>query len=153
YDYEVFSRATLQRDLARVERFYRARGYYDARATAGLVTYVDAKHVRVDIEVEEGPPVLVQPSKLQGIEELPDEVRQAATRAANAPLVPGRPFDEEKFEKAENEVKRALMDRGYAYTKVKRDALVDLVRHTATPVLTITPDRPARFGKVTIQGR
>src|SRR5678816_1159968 len=38
YDYELFSRPTLQRDLARVERFYRARGYYDAHATAGLVT-------------------------------------------------------------------------------------------------------------------
>ncbi len=37
YDYEVFDRATLQRDLARIERYYRARGYYGAHARAGRV--------------------------------------------------------------------------------------------------------------------
>jgi len=153
YDYELFSRATLQRDLARVERFYRARGYYDAHATAGLVTRLDPKHVRVDIEVEEGPPVLNQPSKIEGIETLPKDIADAAAKAAKNQLAPGEPFDEDNFEKAENDIRRALTDRGYAYAKVKRDALVDLVRHTATPVFTVTPDQPATFGKVTIEGR
>jgi outer membrane protein insertion porin family/translocation and assembly module TamA len=153
YDYELFSRATLQRDLARVERYYRARGYYDARATAGLVSYVDPKHVRVDIEVEEGPPVVNQPSRLEGLEGLPKDITTAVTRAASDALSPDAPFDEDKFEQAENDVRRALTDRGYAYAKVKRDALVDVVRHAATPVFTIAPDRPAKFGKVTIRGR
>src|SRR4051812_48726412 len=54
YEYELFNRAILQRDLARVERFYRARGYYDARVTAGLVTRPDKHHVRIEIDVEEG---------------------------------------------------------------------------------------------------
>ncbi len=153
YDYELFSRATLQRDLARVERYYRARGYYDAHALAGLVTRPDPQHVRVDIYVDEGAPVLNQPSKLEGISELPKNIADAVTQAALDVLVPGKPFDEDDFEKAENDVKRALTDRGYAYAKVSRDALVDLVRHTATPVFSVTPDRPATFGKVTIQGR
>jgi outer membrane protein insertion porin family/translocation and assembly module TamA len=153
YDYELFSRATLQRDLARVERFYRARGYYDAHAVAGLVTRVDPKHVRVDIYVEEGLPVLNQTSKLEGIDQLPKEVAEAVTRAAEAALPPDKPFDEAEFEQAEIDVRRALTDRGYAYAKVKRDALIDLVRHTATPVFSVTPDGPATFGKVTIVGR
>src|SRR5262249_11496727 len=37
YDYEIFDRLKLQRDLARVERYYRARGYYGAHARAGRV--------------------------------------------------------------------------------------------------------------------
>ena len=37
YDYEVFDPNTLQRDLARVERYYRARGYYSVRVRAGRV--------------------------------------------------------------------------------------------------------------------
>ena len=153
YDYELFSRPTLQRDLARVERFYRARGYYEAHATAGLVTRLDPKHVRVDIEVEEGPPVLNQPNKIEGIETLPKDIADAAVQAAKNQLPPGEPFDEDKFEKAENDIRRALTDRGYAYAKVKRDALIDIVHHTATPVFTVTPDQPATFGKVTIEGR
>src|SRR5262245_61018997 len=31
YDYRIFNRFVLQRDLARVERYYRARGFYQAR--------------------------------------------------------------------------------------------------------------------------
>src|SRR5438552_18527202 len=153
YDYELFSRAKLQRDLARVERYYRARGYYDAHATAGLVTFPKPEHVRVDIYVEEGPPVVTQPHKIEGLAEVPKAVADAVLKAADTALPQGAPFDEDKFEQAENDVHRALTDHGYAYAKVKRDALVDVVRHTGTAVFTLTPDRPAVFGKITIEGR
>ena len=39
YDYELFDRTVLQRDLERVERYYRARGYYEAQVRAGRVRY------------------------------------------------------------------------------------------------------------------
>jgi outer membrane protein assembly factor BamA len=153
YDYELFSRATLQRDLARVERYYRARGYYDAHAVAGLVTRVDDKHVRVEIEVEEGPPVRSSEAKLVGLTGLPPDIADAVRSAAHEYVPPGEPFDEEKFEEAENAVMRALTDSGYAYAKVQRDALVDVVRRTAVPVFTIQPHQTATFGKITIEGR
>jgi outer membrane protein insertion porin family/translocation and assembly module TamA len=153
YDYELFSRATLQRDLARIERYYRARGYYDAHAIAGLVLETKDKHVRVEIEVEEGPPVLNAPSKIEGTAGLPKEIIDAVNQAAQEKLTPGDPFDEDKFEEAQNAVRKALTDRGYAYAKVDRDALVDLVKHVALPVFTVTPDQPAKFGKVVIEGR
>jgi outer membrane protein insertion porin family/translocation and assembly module TamA len=153
YDYELFSRATLQRDLARIERYYRARGYYDAHAVAGLVLQTKDKHVRVEIEVEEGPPVRNARSKLEGIGGLPKEIVDAVNQAANDALPPGEPFDEDKFEEAQNAVRKALTDRGYAYAKVERDALVDVVKHAALPVFTVTPDQPAKFGQVVIEGR
>jgi outer membrane protein insertion porin family/translocation and assembly module TamA len=153
YDYELFSRATLQRDLARIERYYRARGYYDAHAIAGLVLETKDNHVRVEIEVEEGPPVVNAPSKIEGITGLPKEIVDAINQAAQEKLTPGDPFDEDKFEEAQNAVRKALTDRGYAYAKVDRDALVDLVKHVALPVFTVTPDQPAKFGKVVIEGR
>src|SRR5687768_12241845 len=31
FDYEVFDEAILARDLERIERYYRARGYYEAK--------------------------------------------------------------------------------------------------------------------------
>jgi outer membrane protein insertion porin family/translocation and assembly module TamA len=153
YDYELFSRATLQRDLARIERYYRARGFYDAHAVAGLVIETKDKHVRVEIEVEEGPPVLNLPTKLEGTAGVPQEILDAMQRSAQDLLPPGEPFDEEKFEEAQNAVRKALTDNGYAYAKVDRDALVDLVKHTALAVFTITPGQQAKFGKVIIEGR
>jgi outer membrane protein insertion porin family/translocation and assembly module TamA len=153
YDYELFSRATLQRDLARIERYYRARGYYEAHATAGLVVRTKDNHVRVEIEVDEGLPIRNAQSRIEGTAGLSKEMVDAMTRAANDELTPGEPFDEDKFEKAQNAIRRALTDGGYAYATVDRDALVDLVRHAALPVFTVKADQPAKFGKVVIEGR
>ena len=60
YDYELLDRGVLQRDLERVARYYRARGYYEAVARAGRIRATGDKHVDVTIEVEEGEPVLVR---------------------------------------------------------------------------------------------
>src|SRR5262245_50034773 len=38
YDYEIFDRYVLERDLQRIERYYRARGFYWTRVRAGRVT-------------------------------------------------------------------------------------------------------------------
>jgi len=153
YQYELFNRATLQRDLARVERFYHARGYYGARVSAGLVTRLDKSHVRVEIDVEEGQPVRNFALKVDGLNGLPKEISDAATAAAKDNLSDNEPFDEDKFEKAENDLKRALTDRGYAYAKVKRDAIVDVVTHRATAVFAVEPGPPSKFGKITIVAR
>ena len=58
YDYNVFDETTLQRDLARVERYLRGQGFLDATARAGRVTRLSSTHVRVDILVDEGLPTL-----------------------------------------------------------------------------------------------
>jgi outer membrane protein assembly factor BamA len=153
YDYELYNRATLQRDLARVERFYRARGYYEAHARAGLVTRVDGRHVKVDIEVEEGAPVLSHRPRLTGLDKVPPEISAAAESAVSELLPADKPFDEDKFKQSEDALRKALTDRGYAYTKVQREALIDLVRHQVTLIYTIDPGQPAVFGKVEVLGR
>jgi len=152
FDYEILDRFVLQRDLARVERLYRAKGYYEAHAIAGQVIDNGPGHVRVEVIVDEGAPVRVERVSVEGVDQLPPAIRDAAVRAANERLVHGEPFAEDDLTAAEGDVRRAMSDRGYAYTTVKRAAAVDLVRHTAKIVLTATPDKPSRFGKVTIEG-
>ncbi len=152
YEYALFDRFVLQRDLARVEAFYRARGYYDAHARAGRVIKTKENHVRVEIVVEEGPPVLVRGARVVGTEGLPADIVAAAKRAAERGLVPGKPFDNEAFEKTENAVRRALSDRGYAWATSKGDAAVDLVQHTADIVFTVRPGPRAKGGPITIVG-
>ena len=53
--------------FTRVERIYRAHGYYEAHARAGRVEKASDGHVKVTIVVEEGPVVLVGDVKLEGI--------------------------------------------------------------------------------------
>lgn len=152
FEYSIFDRFVLQRDLARVEAFYRSKGFFDAHARAGRVYTVDDRHVRVEIVVEEGEPVLVRDVRVVGLDGLPPDLAETVRRAARDALPQDARFEEEKFTSGEGAVRRALTDRGYAYAKVERDAAVDIVVKRADVVYEVTPGKPAVFGEVTIEG-
>ena len=152
YDYEVFDQNTLQQDLARAERFYRAHGYYDAHARAGRVYLEKDKHVRVEVVVEEGPPTVNGELFVDGLDALPEKTRRDVIAAARKALPHGDPFEEEKVEAAEVSVRKTLTDAGYAYAGTRRDAYVDLVRHVANVVINTVPGETATFGTYVIDG-
>jgi outer membrane protein insertion porin family/translocation and assembly module TamA len=152
YDYEIFDRLVLQRDLARVERLYRARGYYDAHARAGRVLKTGDEHVRVEIIVEEGKPVLIESVRIGGVERLPVSVGLAAMLPALTEMKKGQPFDEDKFIAGENAMRKSLTDIGYAFAEVRRDAKVDVARHKADVAYDVVAGPQSTFGKTTITG-
>ncbi len=152
YDYEVFDRATLQRDLARIERYYRARGYYGAHARAGRVLSTGAGHVRVEIVVEEGQPTINGRLTVDGMSGVPAATQTALQTAARLALPAGAPFDEDQGDKCEKAARKALTDAGYAYATVKRDTYIDVIHHVADTSLTVTPGETARIGTITFDG-
>jgi outer membrane protein insertion porin family/translocation and assembly module TamA len=152
YDYELFDRTVLQRDLERVARYYRARGYYEAHVRAGRVRYKSDKHVEVTVEVEEGLPVLIASAQIDGLAGLPPGDAAAVREAMEATVKPGKPFEEDRFQKAENTMKRALTDRGYAWATVQRTADVDLPGHHAALRFVTRPGPVAHFGPIRIEG-
>ena len=161
YDYSVFDRFVLERDLQRIERYYRARGYYQARARAGRVFFVERNKVRVDIEIEEGEKMLVGRVDVHGLEGLKEPwvekvsdrvARQVCGKARCKAGASDRPFDEERFEKAAEILQRALEDHGYAYATVQRAADVDLPKNLVAVGYFAKPGPKATFGKVTIVG-
>lgn len=151
YDYEVFDRYVLERDLQRIERFYRTRGYYEARVRAARVEY-KGRGAKVMIEIEEGVPVKLARIDLHGLETLPVEARKAAEAAAAADIRIGRPFEEEAFATAEDNLKSRLGDQGYAYVKVKRSANVDLPRRLVSAGFWVELGPKAVYGPVRIEG-
>jgi outer membrane protein insertion porin family/translocation and assembly module TamA len=152
FEYAIFDRFVLQRDLARVEAFYRSKGYYDVHARAGRIHQLDDKHVRVEVVVEEGPPVVVKSVHVDGLDGIPASIADRARRAAASGLPLDKPFAEEDFKKTEGNVRRALTDYGYAYANVTSDAAVDIVTHKADIVFAVKPGIPCVFGEVTIEG-
>ncbi len=152
YEYSVFDRNVLQRDLARVEAFYRSKGYYDAHARAGRVHVVDDQHVQVEILVEEGEPAHLRRVRVVGVDGLPAEIAREAHRAATRALREGRTFEEGDFDKAAEAVRRSLTDRGYAYAKVENEAQVDIVTKSVDVDLVVRPGELCVFGPVTIEG-
>jgi outer membrane protein insertion porin family/translocation and assembly module TamA len=152
YDYSIYDVSVLQRDLARLERYYRGRGFLDARARAARVTQISENHVRVDVTVDEGPPTLNREVKLQGIEGLPLADVAAVVLAATTSLPRGVRFDEDTYKKAQDTITRSLTDRGYAYATIKADAQADIGAHAIDYTFTITPGIPAVFGSITFLG-
>jgi outer membrane protein insertion porin family/translocation and assembly module TamA len=152
YDYAIYDAAALQRDMARVERFYRSKGFLDAHARVARVTHVKDTHVRVEIDVDEGPPTNNRNVTVAGIEGLPPEVAGAARRAAEEALPRGARFDEQSFDGSAARVKKILTDRGYAYATVKAQAEIDLGQHTADYGFSVAPGPPCVFGPVEIVG-
>lgn len=152
YEYSVFDRNVLQRDLARVEAVYREHGYYESHARAGRIYQKDEKHVDVEIVVEEGPLTKVREVRIDGLENVPKDIADIARRGAAEALPKNKPFEQTAFDDALTKVRRALTDRGYAYAKVKNDAAVDLVTHTADVTFSVTAGPQCTFGPVTIEG-
>jgi outer membrane protein assembly factor BamA len=153
-EYERFDRFVLERDLARIERYYRARGFYEARVRAGRVTRRSDGRVRVEISVEEGAPVKIGRVDLEWKDWNLPRAKDVTKPVAEArdELKIGNRFEEAEYEKTKKLILRAMTDRGFAYATVVGKASVDLVRHEAQIVFTIELGPHCTFGDVTIAG-
>jgi len=149
-DYDLYDPITLERDLQRIERYYQARGYYEARARAGRVLRVGDRSVRVQIVVEEGVAVKLTRIQVTGLEKLPEKVR---TRFSSAwKLAPGDNFDEDLYRASGAAVEQSLTDDGYAHASVTLGADLDLVKHEAVIHVQVVPGAKCTFGKITLTG-
>ncbi|HET9953292.1 MAG TPA: POTRA domain-containing protein, partial [Polyangiaceae bacterium] len=148
-EYSTYDAGILERDLLRIERYLRARGYYSAKVIAARVIHTSTHSVRVQISVQEGEPVRV--SRIEpGISALPFDVMLIANRARE--MTEGDLLDEDRFEADRARIERALFDAGYAFAQVKVQAVVDLPSHTATLRYDLQLGPKAVLGKVMIVG-
>lgn len=161
YEYSVFDRFVLERDLQRIERYYRAMGYYQARARAGRVFFVASNKVRVDIRIEEGEPMLPGRVDVHGLDGFPPEKAKQITRRVKRQICGkqgcsaqegDRPFEEDRFVKAAELLQHAVEDEGYAYATVQRAADVDLPKNRVAVGYFVKLGPKAKYGKVTIVG-
>ena len=151
YDAEPFDRYALRHDLARVERYMRARGFYDAVVRIARVV-MDGDKVRVTIEVEEGKPVLVTEPVIVGDEGVEGVARERMRKAIELALPKGARLDEDQLAEAEKAAVKVLASRGHAGARVERHAEVDLATATARVTFTVTPGPVARVGAIQWKG-
>ncbi|MEP7049954.1 MAG: BamA/TamA family outer membrane protein [Pseudomonadota bacterium] len=149
--YDEYDPNVLSRDLERVERYYRARGYYEAKVTASRVLTVDARHVRIEIRVSAGKPVIVNTVTLSGHSDLPFSLASEVTSARHL-LERGAQFDEARFDDMKAAILEALQDHGFPFAKVLAKAQVDLRRHTADLEITLDSGPESTYGDVQIVG-
>lgn len=167
-EYERFDRFVLERDLQRVARLYRAKGYYKAVVRAGRVRRIDEKksddpsavRTHVEIVVEEGMPTRVRRVSLVWRDWDPatgdSKAGAAATNAKNT-LAEGAIFTEDAYEEVRGRIQRELTDLGYAYALVDAKATIDLQTDetkddSADITYTVELGPKCTFGAVTLEG-
>lgn len=162
-DYETFDPAVLERDLERIERYYRARGYYEAHVRAARVTPRGDDGVAVEIAVDPGLPVLVGSVTLElaGVRPGPEtfevlgalkDVEAQAAEDAERGLARGKAFDEQNYDGLKRALIRAMANSGFAYADVEGRVDVDLATRTARIRLTPKLGPPCTFGAITVRG-
>lgn len=150
YEYEVYSEDLLVKDLARIQRYYVARGYYDARVTAARVVPMDDGRVRVELGVFEGTPVRTSFVDIQGIAEIPIEVGTGVLKAVQLRI--GEPFDEKLYDDTKRSILATLRDGGFGLAQVEGRVSVDVARQSAAVTFLVQSGPPTVFGPITIVG-
>ncbi|HOR36141.1 MAG TPA: BamA/TamA family outer membrane protein [Polyangiaceae bacterium] len=133
FEYAYFDRFVLQQDLARIERYYRSKGYYHSRVRAARVIPTGKQgHVRVEIAVHEGPPTIVRSALPSGLNTVPFEHQAAILNAVEKGLKPGDRFDETIYEQTKDRIRAELKNRGFAWAEVEGRVQVNLLDLSAT---------------------
>jgi outer membrane translocation and assembly module TamA len=150
-DWPVFNPTAFERDQDRVERWYQARGYYDARVIdSQVVTDEEEREVEVSLTVREGEPTLIVRIDLLGVDRLPPDVQEAMRDAIELEL--GEPFDEALFDRSKRAILDVLQEASYARGEVQGKARLDSAQKIARVAFTVVPGPPCRFGDVTVEG-
>lgn len=165
-EWPILNHAVLDQDLERVLRWYRARGYYNAKvlrldfdppeaSAPGGTESCDPDRQRctvsVIITVEEGEPTLISQIDVLGLDDLDEKVRKGVLGALT--LETDRPIDEVDYEESKNALRRWLVTRGYAAAKVEGEVQVDSGTQRAQVHFRVEPGPVCSFGKLTVTGQ
>lgn len=161
-EWPVFDSAIFDVDQRRIERWYQARGYYDAKVvntwldadgepvSIGDQCTTDSCELDVHVMIEEGKPVYVA----RVIVEMPPELDPALKkRLLDSPeLTVGWRFDEAIYESDKERLSEMLKEKAFAKAIV--DGVVELDRHkrVATVRYRLKPGPACVIGSVRVEG-
>ncbi|MDB4975824.1 MAG: hypothetical protein JWN48_4165 [Myxococcaceae bacterium] len=158
-EWPLYDPSVFERDLARMERWYRARGFYGASVLAarssppealyGTATGADRLSLQVDLR--EGQPVLLRTVTMDGNQGL-EEALGKELLAALDQLELGKRFDEATYDTTRATLVRALRDAGHASGNVAGKVDIDPVGKTADVRFTITAGPLMELGDVCVEG-
>jgi hypothetical protein len=168
-DWPLFDTGVYERDQLRVERWMRARGFYEGRVVSSTVdppaalASIDTSgdevtacgdgagcDVRVTIEVEEGEGVHIRRIELHGVDDMDPALRLALRGSLR--FHRDELFDEALYEETRRELLRTLANASYVDAVITGETKVDTARHEAYVAFDIETGAPAVLGRVCVFG-
>ena len=153
--FRLFTKAPLDEevlndDLKRIEEYYRSEGFYHMQLVSHAVVPVTGNQVRVDIVIEEGPPMLVNRVDVLVNEQSASSWHSELSSAL--PLQPGKRFTSTAYKECETVALRYFADRAYPKAKVDLRARLNKENNQAEIVLEVTTGPVCTFGPISLEG-
>jgi outer membrane protein assembly complex protein YaeT len=146
----TFDPVTFETDLERLRRYYESRGYYDTEVGYDLLTDAEQSLVTVRLDFRERPPVRISEIDVEARGVGPNQ--RPPPLPDRLPIKRGDIFNEAEYQKAEQVLRTALLNSGYAHVKSERKAEVEVDERSAKIRYSIEPGPVARFGTTEIKG-
>lgn len=149
--WQYLDEPSLARDRLRIERYYQARGYFDAVARGPTRTALSEREVRLHFDVTEGEPTHVADVHLRDCDgpdpqSLPADTCRDLERGLR--LVPGARFDTELLERDRLEILDAARARGHPTPRLAVSTSVDPTLHRAWVEYLLRAGPLGRFGRL-----
>lgn len=138
------------KDVERIERYYRARGYYHAEVRSWRLARSHEKRASLGFVIDEGPRTRVRELVIAGLDELPEGDRAFVIRGL--PLGKGDVVTETGYDETKRTIRDRLRQRGYAHAEVAGEVRVFPDRSSAEVTYATEPGERFRFGKIRVDG-
>ena len=163
-EWPIFDPAIFDVERERIERWYQARGFYDARVV-GVKTYVGDKEVdpeeckgegsecelKLVVKLKEGKPTYIEKVEIKSDTPLPKGLM--ARLREGLELRKGHKIDEYYYEADKKRLEQLLLEASYARSKVSGRVLIDRDRRTAYVEYLLEPGPPCVFGTLKVEGQ
>lgn len=146
---QYFEEDAWKTDLRRIEKFYRAQGFYQAKVTGAEVKAHGQKEVDVFATVEEGDPTRISSVNIQGLDDLPDGDRKQLLEQVE--LKVGQIFIVERWDGLKEKLLHTLLEEGYAAATAQGEVKVGLDTHAAEVTVSVDHGPRYRFGAVSVK--
>jgi outer membrane protein assembly factor BamA len=163
-EWPVYDPAIFDVDKQRILRWYRARGFYDARVL-GVRTYVDGEMVadpvecdatksscklEVMVQIDEGNPVYINDVQIETKAAIGTDILEKIRKSLTVKL--NERFDEHDYETDKAAILEELWDASFARAKVTGRVSIDRDSHTASVTYDLEPGPACTFGTLHVEG-
>ncbi len=150
----------IDEDVASLQRFYRERGFFDAKVGRRVVFSPDLTEVQVEFLIDEGPRYIISDIVFEGNERLSDAQLLDAIR-----IRPGMRYDADDVRRAERDMIRAYSPFGLIYQqpipgvvpdpqylRIQEAQVFDLEPGRLRLLFNVSEGKPFRVGNIEIRG-
>jgi len=149
-DEQPYDPVEIRRDRARIESYYRARGYFTAKVILVDVKRLVGDQVDITFTVREGPLTTIRSFVVKLAKEQAGVRTTTLVKIAELPVGAAMEYDE--YDDAKDRIRAHLVRAGYAFADVEGKIRVDRRISKADVEMTVSPGPLAKFGKVKIKG-